>query len=156
MEQVFSELTFWHWLVLGLILFGIEMMTGTFDLLMVAIAAWLTAGFAYFAPDAWTVWQWQMVIFGIASTALIVFGRTVLSGIRKSSPDHPTLNRRMAALIGERGMAMGDFLSGSGQVRIGDTVWRAEAVEGEMIRTGDTVVVEGARMTTALVRRATA
>ena len=97
-----------------------------------------------------------MVIFGIASTALIVFGRTVLSGIRKSSPDHPTLNRRMAALIGERGMAMGDFLSGSGQVRIGDTVWRAEAVEGEMIRTGDTVVVEGARMTTALVRRATA
>ena len=43
MEQVFSELTFWHWLVLGLILFGIEMMTGTFDLLMVAIAAWLTA-----------------------------------------------------------------------------------------------------------------
>ena len=69
MEQVFSELTFWHWLVLGLILFGIEMMTGTFDLLMVAIAAWLTAGFAYFAPDAWTVWQWQMVTVRFAGAA---------------------------------------------------------------------------------------
>lgn len=48
---------------------------------------------------------------------------------------------------------MGDFISGTGQVRIGDTVWRAEAVEGELVRTGDTVVVEGAKMTTAIVRR---
>ena len=113
MEQVFSELTFWHWLALGLILFGIEMMSGTFDLLMVAIAAWLTAGFAYFAPDAWTVWQGQMIVFGVASTALVVFGRTVLSGVRKSSPEHPTLNRRMQALVGERGLAVGDFVSGT-------------------------------------------
>ena len=52
MEQVFSELTFWHWLALGLILFGIEMMSGTFDLLMVSIAAWLTGAFTYFAPDS--------------------------------------------------------------------------------------------------------
>ena len=30
-------IVWWHWLVLALILFGIEMVTGTFDLLM----AWL-------------------------------------------------------------------------------------------------------------------
>jgi len=154
MEQIFSELTFWHWLALGLILFGIEMMSGTFDLLMVSIAAWLTAAFAYFAPDAWTVWQGQMVVFGVASTALVVFGRTVLSGVRKSTPEHPTLNKRMQSLVGERGLAMGDFVSGTGQIRVGDTVWRAEAVDGDSIRGGDTVVVEGAKMTTALVRRA--
>jgi len=39
-------------------------------------------------------------------------------------------------------------------VKIGDTVWGAEAVEGETIRQGDAVVVEGARMNTAIVRRA--
>ena len=154
MEQVFSELTFWYWLALGLILFGIEMMSGTFDLLMVAIAAWLTAGFAYFAPDAWTVWQGQMIVFGVASTALVVFGRTVLSGVRKSSPEHPTLNRRMQALVGERGLAVGDFVSGTGQIRVGDTVWRAEAIEGETIHGGDTIIVDGAKMTTAMVRKA--
>lgn len=154
MEQIFSELTFWHWLALGLILFGIEMMSGTFDLLMVSIAAWLTAAFAYFGPDAWTVWQGQMVVFGVASTALVVFGRTVLSGVRKSTPEHPTLNKRMQSLVGERGLAMGDFVSGTGQIRVGDTVWRAEAVDGDSIRGGDTVIVEGAKMTTALVRRA--
>ena len=154
MEQVFSELTFWHWLALGLILFGIEMMSGSFDLLMVAIAAWLTAGFAYFAPDAWAVWQGQMIVFGVASTALVVFGRTVLSGVRKSSPEHPTLNRRMQALVGERGLAVGDFVSGTGQIRVGDTVWRAEAIEGETIHGGDTIIVDGAKMTTAMVRKA--
>ncbi|MDX1292589.1 MAG: NfeD family protein [Hyphomonas sp.] len=154
MEQVFSELTFWHWIALGLVLFGIEMMSGTFDLLMVSLAAWATAAFAYFAPDALSGWQGQMVVFGIAACGLIILGRTVFSGLRTSVPLHPTLNRRMQSLVGQRGLAMGDFISGSGQVRIGDTVWRAEAVEGETVRVGDTVIVEGTRMATAIVRRA--
>ena len=34
LEELFTDLTVWHWLALGLILFGIEMMTGTFDLLI--------------------------------------------------------------------------------------------------------------------------
>ena len=34
MEQLLTEITWWHWLVLALILFGAEMLTGTFDLLM--------------------------------------------------------------------------------------------------------------------------
>ena len=95
-----------------------------------------------------------MIVFGVASTALVVFGRTVLSGVRKSSPEHPTLNRRMQALVGERGLAVGDFVSGTGQIRVGDTVWRAEAIEGETIHGGDTIIVDGAKMTTAMVRKA--
>lgn len=153
MEQIFTDLTVWHWLALGLVLFGIEMMTGTFDLLMVAIGAWLTAAFAYFAPADMTTWQGQLVVFGIVAFVLVVLGRTVLSGLRKSSPDHPTLNKRMVALVGQHGLAMGDFVSGTGQVRIGDTVWRAEAAEGELVRVGDRVIVEGAKMATAIVRR---
>jgi membrane protein implicated in regulation of membrane protease activity len=39
-------------------------------------------------------------------------------------------------------------------VKIGDTVWGAETVDGsEVIHNGDVVVVEGTRMNTALVRR---
>ena len=33
---------YWHWLALALVLFSIEMMTGTWDLLWVSIAAALT------------------------------------------------------------------------------------------------------------------
>lgn len=156
MEQIFSELTVWHWVALGLILFGIEMMTGTFDLLMIAIAAWSTSLFTFFGPSSMTDWQGQVLFFGAASVALFVLGRTVLSGMRKSTPEHPTLNKRMESLVGLRGVATSDFtVAGQGRVKIGDTEWGAESVEGSApVVSGDPIVVEGARMNTALVRKA--
>ena len=155
LEELFTHLTVWHWLALGLLLFGIEMMTGTFDLLMISIAAWTTAVFAWLAPDSLTNWQGQVLFFGAASVALFVLGRTVLSGMRKTTPEHPTLNKRMDSLVGQRGVAASDFsIAGQGRVKIGDTVWGAETVDGsEVIHNGDVVVVEGTRMNTALVRR---
>lgn len=155
LEELFTHLTVWHWLALGLMLFGIEMMTGTFDLLMISIAAWITAVFAWLAPDSLATWQGQMLFFGAASAALFVVGRTVLSGMRKTTPEHPTLNRRMDSLVGQHGVATSDFTnSGQGRVKIGDTVWGAETVDGaEVIHDGDGIVVEGARMNTALVRK---
>ncbi len=155
LEELFTHLTVWHWLALGLMLFGIEMMTGTFDLLMISIAAWITAVFAWLAPDSLATWQGQVLFFGAASAALFVVGRTVLSGMRKTTPEHPTLNRRMDSLVGQHGVATSDFTnSGQGRVKIGDTVWGAETVDGsEVIHDGDGIVVEGARMNTALVRK---
>ena len=155
LEELFTHLTVWHWLALGLMLFGIEMMTGTFDLLMISIAAWVTAAFAWLAPDSIATWQGQVLFFGAASVALFVVGRTVLSGIRKTTPEHPTLNKRMDSLVGQHGVATSDFTTaGQGRVKIGDTVWGAEIVDGsEIIHNGDVIVVEGARMNTALVRK---
>ena len=153
MDQLLSELTFWHWLAIGLVAFGLEMMTGTFDLLMIAIAAWATSAFTYFAPETMTTWQGQLIFFGAVSAILIVFGRTFLSGMRQKVKDHPTLNRRMVQLVGQHGTATRDFSGGLGQVKIGDTVWGAEAIEDEIIRDGDTVVVESTRKNSAIVRR---
>lgn len=155
LEDLFTHLTVWHWLALGLMLFGIEMMTGTFDLLMISIAAWITAAFAWLAPDSLATWQGQVLFFGAASVALFIVGRTVLSGMRKTTQEHPTLNRRMDSLVGQRGIATSDFTNaGQGRVKIGDTVWGAEIVDGsEIIHNGDVIVVEGARMNTALVRK---
>ena len=154
MMELFDQLTVWHWLAFGLLLFGIEMMTGTFDLLMISIAAWVTAAFTAFAPEGLTNWQGQLVFFGIAAFGLVLFGRTILSGFRKTSDEHPTLNKRMEGLIGQSGLATRDFIGGNGQVKIGDTVWQAQASEGQAIKANDTIVVEGARMTTAIVRLA--
>jgi inner membrane protein len=154
MEQIFTELTVWHWLALGLVLFGIEMLTGTFDLMMLAVAAWLTSAFAQFGPDAYASWQGQLVFFGAAAFVLVALGRTLFSGLRGNGEEHPTLNKRMAGLIGQRGQATGDFSGGNGQVQVGDSVWGAEAADRMVpILAGDSVVVEGARMTTAIVRK---
>ncbi len=152
MENLFVEMTAWHWLAIGLILFGIEMMTGTFDLLMVAIAAWVTAAVAALFPVA-AGWQTQAVVFAIAAVVLFTLGRTLLSRFRNPASDHPMLNNRMAGLVGERGAATEDFTAGKGQVKIGDTVWGAEAFNGELVRAGDAIIVDSVRGTFAVVRK---
>ena len=154
MTEILSQLSIWHWFAFGLVLFGIEMMTGTFDLLMISIAAFATGIFTYFAPAGLGGWETQMIIFGIASIALIIFGRTVLSGMRSVVDEHPTLNKRMNSLIGKRGMVTSDFEAGQGRVKIGDTEWLAESVDGSNFEDGAAIVVEDAESTMVRVRPA--
>ena len=155
MEQLLSQITWWHWLALALVLFGAEMLTGTFDLLMASIAAGLTAIYAAAAPESATAWQLQVLVFALAAIALIVASRFLFPGMRKAAPEHPTLNKRMASLVGQRGEVTRDLAGGQGQVRIGDTVWGAEAADGEAaLRIGDAIVVASTRANVAVVRRA--
>ncbi len=155
MEQLLSQITWWHWLVLALILFGIEMVTGTFDLLMASIAAALTAAFAAFAPESATAWHLQVLVFTVAAIALILVSRLVFPGMRKAAPEHPTLNKRMVQLVGQRGEITRELGGGHGQVKIGDTVWGAEAAAGEgALNIGDRVVVDSTRSSMVVVRKA--
>jgi hypothetical protein len=134
--------TAWHWLALGLFLISIEMMLGTFDLLWIAIAAAITSAFTALAPDGMSAWQGQLVIFAVASTALFILGRTVFRKMRENVDEHPTLNKRMAGTIGQRGVVATDFSGGIGRIKLGDTVWSAETVDGSDLATGVSVIVE--------------
>lgn len=150
-DLLFS-LSLWHWLALALILFVIEMSLGTFDLLMLAIAAAATAAWAAFGPPGMTGGGAQIIVFFIAAVVLITLGRTVLSGLRTGGPGEPLLNRRMHRLVGARGQVVGDFVAGSGRVKIGDTEWLAEAAGPFELKAGMPVVVDGARSTIVLVK----
>ena len=152
MLEILSNLNIWHWMIFGLVLLGIEMLTGTFDLLMISFAAFLTGFFEQFAPGDITTWQGQMIFFGVASVALFVVGRTVLSGMRATSPEHPTLNKRMNSLVGQRGQVTQAFSAGQGRVKIGDTEWLAESMDGTDFSEGVAIVVEAAESTKVRVR----
>lgn len=134
--------TAWHWLALGLLLISLEMMLGTFDLLWIAIAAAATSIFTAVAPDSMAVWQGQLVFFAIASTILFIIGRTVFRKMRENVEEHPTLNKRMAGTLGQRGVVTTDFSGGIGRIKLGDTVWSAETVDGSDLATGVAVIVE--------------
>ncbi|NQY98761.1 MAG: NfeD family protein [Henriciella sp.] len=134
--------TAWHWLAVGLILLSLEMMLGTFDLLWVSIAAGLTSAFTAIAPDGIAGWQSQLVFFAIASTALFILGRTVFRRMRENVEEHPTLNKRMAGTLGQRGVVADDFSGGIGRVKLGDTVWSAQSVDGANLASGAAVIVE--------------
>lgn len=134
--------TAWHWLALGLMLLSLEMMLGTFDLLWISIAAGLTSAFTAIAPDGIAGWQGQLVVFAVASTALFIVGRTLFRQMRENVEEHPTLNKRMAGTLGQRGIVAEDFSGGIGRVKLGDTVWSAQSVDGANLASGAAVVVE--------------
>jgi len=134
--------TAWHWLAVGLVLLSLEMMLGTFDLLWVSIAAGLTSAYTAIAPDGIAGWQGQLVFFAIASTALFIMGRTLFRRMRENVEEHPTLNKRMAGTLGQRAVVSDDFTGGIGRVKLGDTVWSAQSIDGANLASGSAVIVE--------------
>jgi hypothetical protein len=146
--------TAWHWLALGLVLLSVEMMTGTWDLLWIGLAAMFTSAFAAFAPAGMAGWEGQLIFFAIASTVLFITGRTLFRKMREDVEEHPTLNKRMASTLGQRGIVAEDFNGGLGQIKLGDTVWSAQSVDGANLASGAAVIVEATEGTTLKVRPA--
>ena len=147
-------LTVWHWLGVGIVLLTLEVAVGTFDLLWVAIGAFVTALFALIIPEPTGGWQGQLVFFGVVAVAFVTAGRTVFKGLRQHATTHPNLNDRTASMIGQRGLAATSFEGGQGKVKFGDTMWLAEQTGSSAIAEGDQIVVTGAEGTTLKVKLA--
>jgi membrane protein implicated in regulation of membrane protease activity len=147
-------LTVWHWACIGIVLLTLEVAVGTFDLLWVSIAAFLTALFALIMPAPIGGWQGQLIFFAIVAVAFLVAGRTWFKGLRRAPVSHPNLNDRLASMVGRHGEAATSFEGGEGKVKVGDSVWLARQVDETVIVEGDQVVVAGAEGTTLKVRLA--
>lgn len=145
-------LTVWHWAGIGIVLLTLEVAVGTFDLLWVSMAAFLTALFALIIPAPIGAWQGQLIFFAIVAVAFLVAGRTWFKGLRRVPVSHPNLNDRIAALIGQKGEAATSFDGGQGKVKIGDTVWLARQADETVIVEGDQIIVSGAEGTLLKVR----
>ena len=136
MEMLTGGIVWWHWLVLAVVLIGIEMSVGTYDFLWIAVGAILTLLLSLIVPD----WRVQLVFFALVSVALVFISRTYLARFREDNPDDSTLNKRMDRLIGTQGIAVSDFQAGRGRVKIGDTEWSAES--DAAIKSGDSIAVD--------------
>ena len=136
-------LTVFHWLGIGLILLTLEVAVGTFDLLWIAVAAFITALFALVVPLPLGGWQGQLTTFGVSGIALVWAGRTLFKGLRRSPTTHPNLNDRLAKMVGQKGEAETSFENNRGKVKLGDSVWLAEQADETVIVEGDQVVVSG-------------
>ncbi len=143
MDAFLEGLTVWHWVGLGIVLMTIEVAVGTFDLLWVAVGAFLTALFALIVPAPAGGWQGQMVFFGVVAIAFVISGRTLFKGLRTRAGTHPHLNDRLASMEGQSGEAATNFDQGQGKVKVGDTVWLAKQSDQTVIVEGDQIVVTG-------------
>ena len=59
---MFDQLLFWHWLIIGALLIGAELLTPGVFLLWLGISALLTGGVMAIWPDL--DWRYALILFG--------------------------------------------------------------------------------------------
>lgn len=120
MTQWLSQMGTWNWLIVGLVLMGMELLAPGVFLLWLGLAAFVV-GLLSFVID-WT-WQTQFIAFALLSIAAVPLWRSVARR-SNSVTDQPHLNRRSDALVGRVFTLDKPIVDGAGTVRIDDTVWR--------------------------------
>lgn len=136
-----------HWLVLALVLLIAELATGTTYLLWPAVAAGVTGLIALFFPTSVYI---EIGVFAGLTILLTLLGRPLVRNLRTAAENAPVLNERDKTVIGARAVAMNAFINGAGQVKLGDSVWRAQS--SEAIAAGQAVEVLSVDGTTVTVK----
>ena len=136
----------WAWIILGVVLVGLELIGPGIFFLWLGLAA-IATGFVDAA--AGLSWQASTLLFAVLSVAAVLVGRRI------SRPDvhgeTETLNRRGEALVGRLFTLETALAGGEGRVRVGDSSWRVTGPDlpaGTSVRVvrvdGATLVVEAA------------
>jgi membrane protein implicated in regulation of membrane protease activity len=120
MTNLVEALGTWNWLVLGLVLMGVEVFAPGVFMLWLGLAA-LIVGLVSFAV-AWS-WQTQVIVFAVLAAAMVPLWRHFARRGACAS-DKPFLNRRAEGLIGRVFTLETPIVDGVGTVKIDDTVWR--------------------------------
>lgn len=112
----------WSWWVLGLVLFGLEILApGTF-FLWFGISAIVVGTISLFF--AWG-WEAQAVVFVVLAVVALVVSRMMLKG--RGAPEDDSdlkLNQRGTRLVGRTYILTEPLVGGSGRLHIDDTLWR--------------------------------
>ena len=147
MSAVFQTLGPWSWIIVGLVLMGLELLAPGVFLIWLGLAAVLTG-----LLDAVLGLSWQtasLVFAGLAVIAVIVARRLMRS--RDEEGTEPFLNRRGHALVGRVFALETPIVEGSGRIRVDDSSWRVAGPDmpvGGHVRVvrieGTTLVVEAA------------
>jgi inner membrane protein len=120
MADLLSKLGTWNWLIIGVVLMGIETFAPGVFMLWFGFAA-LIVGLLSFGI-VWS-WQAQIIAFAALSVAMVPMWRHFAR--RNETPtDKPFLNRRAEGLIGRVFTLEKPIVDGIGTVRIDDTIWR--------------------------------
>ncbi len=111
----------WSWVVVGLVLLGLELMVPGGVLVWLGGAALVTGVAALLVPIFWPL---QFVIFGVlALVSIWLWLRFRGPGV---ASDRPFLNQRANRFVGRELVLDEAIRDGSGRVSLDDTTWRVE------------------------------
>jgi membrane protein implicated in regulation of membrane protease activity len=119
-----AELGPWNWMVLGIILLGLEIVLPGVFMLWIGIAA-LIVGAVSLLPWQAAFWGWQIqVLVFLVLSLLSAYAGKKLMGARTQASDQPLLNRRSEQMIGRTATLVEPIRNGHGRIHLGDTFWR--------------------------------
>ncbi len=127
----------WTWVVLGLVLIGVEILAPGAFLVWLGAAALLTGVIDGFVGLSW---QQSLLVFAVLSVLAVMAGRYVTRRTGEDLTEETFLNRRAAGLVGGSFFLSTPIEHGSGQMRVGDSVW---SVRGPDLPNGSIVRVVG-------------
>ncbi|WP_370676723.1 NfeD family protein [Pleomorphomonas sp. PLEO] len=127
----------WSWLLLALLLAGIEVVVpGTFFIWFGAAA--MVVGLLALAIAM--SWQVEAVLFVLLSAAAVLIGRRFYG--RASKEGDGFANDRLGRQVGRLAVVDRAIEGGSGHIRLDDTIWRAD---GPDLASGTRVRIVGHR-----------
>ena len=137
----------WTWIILGLVLVGLELVVPGGVLIWLGIAAIATG---LIDGVLGLSWQISTLVFAGLSVVAVLAGR-LISRPSVRAEDPSGLNRRGEALVGQAFTLETPIVGGEGRVRIGDSSWR---VVGPDTQAGTVVTVVQIDGATLVVERA--
>lgn len=137
----------WNWLILGLVLFALELLAPGMFLVWLGLAAFLV-GVIGLVID-WS-WQAQILAFALFAMAAVPIWRRMA---RDDGPEDGNrfLNQRAQALVGRVFTLDKPITDGHGAIRVDDTIWR---VAGPDCSAGSRVKVVRAEGVSLIVEKA--
>ena len=120
--ELIASLQPWHWFVLSLALFAIEILGTAGFFIGIAASALVLSVLLLIWPAM--PWELQLGVFGVMSVVLTLAYFRFFRRVNQRT-DNPLLNDRAAQLVGKR-LTLQEDLHGSGAVAIGDTRWQAQ------------------------------
>lgn len=121
----------WWWVAAAIALFVVEMLTFTYFVIWIAIAAALMGLAVWLVPDLGG--SAQLSIFAALSVAVTIGGRFALRKFPRASGadgDGAVLNARAARMIGRTCRATEAFDGQEGTVELDQITWRARLADG--------------------------
>ena len=115
-----TSITVWGWFVLAVVLIGLEMLMPGAFMVWLGLAAAATGLVSLFAPMGW---PFALLLFAVLGVVFAWVGRHVSARVDAGDREHPFLNRRADALVGQSFTLAEPIVNGEGRIRIGDTVW---------------------------------
>jgi membrane protein implicated in regulation of membrane protease activity len=145
-RDAFISLGAWAWIVLGILLIGVELVAPGAFFLWLGLAA-IATGLIDAVLDL--SWQASALLFALLCVAAVVLGRFVTRSRTQDEPQAEMLNRRGQSLIGRVFTLEAPIKGGEGRIRVDDSSWRvtgADRFAGAKVRVvrieGSTLVVD--------------